>query len=108
MEDEGIIIPIKAPAPNPPVRSHSTTIAPYPQLYPSSHNTNPFYQTSFGSSNTAPSFNYLATGIDAPLQRKRSVIEGPFVEKSILNDFINTFPVSIKKCKSVTLDLRAP
>lgn len=105
MEDEGIIIPAKAM--HPPSRSHSATIQPMmAQHYSTSFNTNPFHnQISYNASNNVPSYNNYnmananSINSDAP-QRKRSVVDGQFFEKT--NDFINTFPVSVWLVPSAT------
>lgn len=111
MEDEGIIIPTRVPLP-PPSRSHSTTIPPNPSaFFGTGFNTNPFNPP---SSNLQPS--QLMQQQQQPInlqnpyptneptftnhpQKKRSLGETNFFEKTMNADFLNTFPEDLQQVR---------
>lgn len=99
MEDEGIIIPTRV-QPTPPSRSHSTTIPPNPSaFFGAGFNTNPFaappqamhqqHQQTMPIQNQYP---INETQFLNHPQKKRSLGETNFFEKTTNSDFLNTFP----------------
>lgn len=93
MEEEGIVIPTRVPAP--PSRSHSTTIPPNAAFFGANFNpSNPFSTSNHPLAPITPSYPYgghpgaqTSDGL-----RKRNVDNAPFYDKSAATDFMNTFP----------------
>lgn len=113
MEDEGIIIPTRVQPP-PPSRSHSTTIAPNPSaFFGAGFNTNPFNAP---TSSLQPNQQMMlqqpqpAVPLQNPYpmneptftqnpQKKRSLGETNFFDKSQNADFIHSFPVDLQQVR---------